>query len=559
MTGPAKYTKPTTDNGHHRLITQQKHNTKTKHKNKTQNNKINTDINNTDINKYGHHQYGHQTTATTTTMSTDKPSSNCITNNVQKIRAASLTDRAPTITIPVIIANSGANSDIVPKKAIRIGSTTEKPSSNFINNNNQKIRAASLTNNPVIIAKRIGSTKDESAKTINSSATNRVVCNFAALTLSDNSSRNSMSASTSSEIATSNSERKVRFNTAVQETPPPSPAQPPPPPITTKKTKSSRTRTQELIEGDKIELCQWIKSSNSGVNRDFKVGKQRRHALHRLCQTLIEANPGLLLTHNSYGSARARLLKIEIDTKSPTLIIPTATAARISTGSGATTNTTTEATASVIAAAAAAAAASDPNEKLERWEKSTAKQVLSTLLRDKTSWANKIIDSDPSFGVHRSRSTSKTIETIHVRNILFKLYPIKNFTTNLRSLKNAIDTENINVEFDQKAFDREIVKYPMQRMLKAGYPRWNHPDNHAKKLLEEDTKKGGIYETENLNPKDLKVSRPEYRDFPDKIFRNRLYKAKSAHIEKPYWQNERNKSMRKKKVTEENLQQSEWI
>ncbi len=105
----------------------------------------------------------------------------------------------------------------------------------------------------------------------------------------------------------------------------------------------------------------------------------------------------------------------------------------------------------VIAAAAAAAAASDPNEKLERWEKSTAKQVLSTLLRDKTSWANKIIDSDPSFGVHRSRSTSKTIETIHVRNILFKLYPIKNFTTNLRSSKNAIDTENINVEFDQKA------------------------------------------------------------------------------------------------------------
>jgi hypothetical protein len=114
------------------------------------------------------------------------------------------------------------------------------------------------------------------------------------------------------------------------------------------------------------------------------------------------------------------LLKIKIDEKSPTLIIPTGTAARISTGSGAGTNATTEATAS-----ATAAAAGGPSEKLERWENSTAKQVLSTLLRDKTSWANHIINSDPSFGVLRSQSASKTFETIHVRNIMFTPYPLK--------------------------------------------------------------------------------------------------------------------------------------
>ena len=446
-------------------------------------------------------------------------------NNNQKIHAASLTGRAPTITTPVIIANTGANPDVVPKTAVRIGST---------------IRA------------------DESAKTINSSANNlwigqlqqRVVCNLSALTFSDNSSSNSKSASTSSEIATSNLATNVRFNTVVQKISPP-----PPPPISTKKTKSSRT--QELIEGDKVELCQWIKSSNSGDHKDFKVGKERRFALHQLCRTLIDANPGLRLSHDAYGASRARLLKIQIDTKSLTLIIPTDMAARISTGSGAGTNTTKEATASATAAAAALAA-SGPSEKLERWENSTAKQVLSTLLRDKTSWANKIIDSDPSFGVLRSRSTNKTIGTIHVRNILFTRYPLKNFITNLRSLKNAIDTEYINVDFDQEAYDKEIMKFPMQQILKVGYPRWNHPDNHAKKLLEEDTKKDGIYEKENMKPKDLKVTRPEYHNFPDEIFRNRLYKAKSAHKEKPYWQNERNKSMRKKKVTEENLQQTEW-
>ena len=324
-------------------------------------------------------------------------------------------------------------------------------------------------------------------------------------------------------------------------------------------SKSKGSRTQELIEGDKVELCQWIKSSNSGDHKDFKVGKDRRFALHRLCRTLIDVNPDLLLTHTSYGDSRARILKIQIDTKSPTLIIPTDTAAHISTGSGAETDTTKEATASATAAAAAAAlAASGHSEKLERWENSTAKQVLSTLLRDTTSWANTIINADPNFGVLRSRSTNKTIGTIHGRNVLFTRYPLKNFVTNLRSLKNAIDTEFINVDFDQEAYDKEIIKYPMQRMLKVGYPRWNHPDNHAKKLLEEDTKKGGLYEKENLKPKDLKVTRPEYREFPDDVFRSRVYKALSGHREKPYWQNERNKSMRKKKVTEENLQQTEW-
>ncbi|OEU18315.1 hypothetical protein FRACYDRAFT_236592 [Fragilariopsis cylindrus CCMP1102] len=379
-------------------------------------------------------------------MGTDKPSSNYMNNNNQKIRAASLTGRAPTITTPGIIANTGANPIVVPKTAVRIGSTV-----------------------------------NESANTITSSANNRpigelqqrVVCNLSASTLSDKSNSNSKSASTSSERSTSNlATHKI---TVVQKISPPPP---PPPPISTKKSKGSRT--QELIEGDKVELCQWIKSSNSGDHKDFKVGKDRRFALHRLCRTLIDVNPDLLLTHNSYGDSHT------------------------------------------------------------------------------TSWANTIINADPNFGVLRSRSTNKTIGTIHGRNVLFTRYPLKNFVTNLRSLKNAIDTEFINVDFDQEAYDKEIIKYPMQRMLKVGYPRWNHPDNHAKKLLEEDTKKGGLYEKENLKPKDLKVTRPEYREFPDDVFRSRVYKALSGHREKPYWQNERNKSMRKKKVTEENLQQTEW-
>ena len=80
-------------------------------------------------------------------------------------------------------------------------------------------------------------------------------------------------------------------------------------------------------------------------------------------------------------------------------------------------------------------------------------------------------------------------------------YPLESFVTIFRSFKNAIDCEVVSVEFDQKAYNKEILKYPMQRILKEGYPRWNHPTNCANKLLEEDTKTGGIYHNENLKTK----------------------------------------------------------
>ena len=50
------------------------------------------------------------------------------------------------------------------------------------------------------------------------------------------------------------------------------------------------------------------------------------------------------------------------------------------------------------------------------------------------------------------------------------------------------------------------------------YPRWNHPNNLATaKLLEEDTKPGGLYISNNLKSMELKASRAEYHKFPDNI------------------------------------------
>ena len=106
---------------------------------------------------------------------------------------------------------------------------------------------------------------------------------------------------------------------------------------------------------------------------------------------------------------------------------------------------------------------------------------------------------------------------------------------NFRSLKNTIDCEVISVEFNQKAYKKkDIQKYPLQRILKTGYPWWNHPKNRAIQLLEEDTKPRGICNNENLKPKDLTVTQPECQNFSEKSLETDCTK-KSSHIEKPYW------------------------
>ena len=138
--------------------------------------------------------------------------------------------------------------------------------------------------------------------------------------------------------------------------------------------------------------------------------------------------------------------------------------------------------------------------KPEQWKTSISKDVLSRLLRDETSWVNGIINEDPTFGVKRSRSTSKTIRKIHESNELFHQYKINNFISNFKSLKCSIEKETLNVDFDQKAYEKEKLKYPMQEMFKVGYARWNHPNNRVtRELLAKDTKQGGVYHVKNLN------------------------------------------------------------
>ena len=179
------------------------------------------------------------------------------------------------------------------------------------------------------------------------------------------------------------------------------------------------------------------------------------------------------------------------------------------------------------------------NNAVVRWSKSTAKQLLAALLKDESSCIQAIIAEDQECGY-------ETVDRIWGTHVQFQNYSKEKFRGCFRTLKASIDHEADAVACDQAAFDKEKKKHPATRALKAGCPRWNHPDNPAKKMLEEDLKCAGGDNNRGIKkPKELRAMRPEHQDFPPEIFRNRYYRQLRTNKEKPFWVHERNRKMRK--------------
>ena len=180
--------------------------------------------------------------------------------------------------------------------------------------------------------------------------------------------------------------------------------------------------------------------------------------------------------------------------------------------------------------------------KVEPWASgkkvSRAKTYLKLQLENENSWVRRIIDSDPMM-------SSKTIDQIHGCHHLFRQYDVVKFRSNFKSLKKSIDKTASAVRFDQNAFEKELSKYQKEPHLKTGYPRWNHTNNEAKKLLEDDIK------SQNRKPKELYKLRPEYQRFPEAVFRNRYYRERRKQTEQPFWVLKRNNRMRKKTTENE--------
>jgi hypothetical protein len=152
---------------------------------------------------------------------------------------------------------------------------------------------------------------------------------------------------------------------------------------------------------DRNELCEWISKSNIGKSKVIKVGKVRREDLYRLADELMTTNLGLILEHVSSGAGRSRILTVRIASKLffTTAFMPTTSAAT---------------------ATATATPAATAKPKLEPWRSSSAKEHLEGLLRDRSSWAHVVFDTDAAHG----NNINNTIKSIHVDEPLFTQYPI---------------------------------------------------------------------------------------------------------------------------------------
>ena len=71
------------------------------------------------------------------------------------------------------------------------------------------------------------------------------------------------------------------------------------------------------MQDDRVKLEEWLKTASEGDRKEFKVGKDRRLRLHKLCDALQRHHPGLVLTHGSSGNGRGRTLSILLVSKPP--------------------------------------------------------------------------------------------------------------------------------------------------------------------------------------------------------------------------------------------------
>ena len=157
--------------------------------------------------------------------------------------------------------------------------------------------------------------------------------------------------------------------------------------------------------------------------------------------------------------------------------------------------------------------------EIVKWSKSSGKKYLQEELWDITS------------ALH-----SMNIKEVHASDDRFNIYPLKNFTTNFKSLKNKVDGLRVQVNFDNQAVLQHKELYPRSPNTKRGYPHWDgHP---AKQQLEDDVF-NGIADT--MLPKNLRLTRKSYQEFPESIFCVRLHAEKRKQREQTFWVAKRNK------------------
>jgi hypothetical protein len=113
-----------------------------------------------------------------------------------------------------------------------------------------------------------------------------------------------------------------------------------------------------------------------------------------------------------------------------------------------------------------------------------------------------------------------------------KPYGIKNFRSNLYSLHLLTQENQQEADSDAAALTHDHCIHPKAVDMSKGYPRWDGLD--AQRLLKDDME---TWLTNHFDPSILWETRPEYKAFPLKVFRDHIYQEVWSKTGSSYWMN----------------------
>ena len=114
----------------------------------------------------------------------------------------------------------------------------------------------------------------------------------------------------------------------------------------------------------------------------------------------------------------------------------------------------------------------------------------------------------------------------------YKAYGMKNFRSNLYSLRSSMKENQQKADSDAAALAHDRRIHPKVAYTPKGYPRWD--GSEAQRLLKEDMASST---TNPLEPSVLRETRPEYKAFPLKVFRDHIYQEVRMKTGSSYWMN----------------------
>ena len=120
----------------------------------------------------------------------------------------------------------------------------------------------------------------------------------------------------------------------------------------------------------------------------------------------------------------------------------------------------------------------------------------------------------------------------HEKRAIYKEFPLKTFTRNLRTARKRIKQKKDASADDEAALQRDRILFPVPTHDLAGRLRWEGSD--AERLLKEDMEAG---EHTTSKPKELWLSRMEYTMFDLKTFRDHIYQVTKTKVFRDYVKN----------------------